>query len=88
VNDAVLTPLVFLHRFFSVEFLMANIAFKRSVVAMSSFMDPKVSLLSVLFATNFTGKWLLSGVSHQVALHGCYTDKPLAADCTYWQDLG
>ena len=88
MNNAMLTPLVFLHRFFSVKFLMANIAFKRSVVAMSSFVDPKISLLSVLFATNFTGKWFFSSVSHQVALHGGYTDKPLAADCTYWQDLG
>lgn len=33
-----LSPLMFLHWFFSVEFLMANVAFKRTVIAVRPFM--------------------------------------------------
>lgn len=83
-----LAPLMLLHRFFSVELLVANMAFKRTIVTMSSFMDPQISLLSVLFATDFAGKRLLSGVSNQMPLHGCHADKPLLTDSAYRQDLG
>jgi hypothetical protein len=88
MDNTVLAPLMFLHRFFSVELLMANMAFKRSIISMSSFVDPEISLLSVLFAADFAGKWLLSGMCHQMSLHSCNADKPLLTNCAYRQDLG
>ena len=37
MDDAVLAPLVLLHRLFTVELLVANVAFERSIVSMRSF---------------------------------------------------
>ena len=39
MDNAVLTPLMLLHWLFSVEFLVANVALKRSIIPMRSLMD-------------------------------------------------
>ena len=49
---------------------------------------PKIALLGVLFATDFTGEWFFSCVSDQMPLHCGNTDKPLTTYCTNRQDLG
>ena len=41
MNDGVLSPLVLLHRLLAVEFLLADVAFKGSMVSVGSFMDLK-----------------------------------------------
>ena len=41
MDDSVLSPLVFLHRFFSVKFLVTNVALERAVVAMGAFVNLK-----------------------------------------------
>lgn len=83
-----LAPLVLLHGLFSVELLVANVALKWAIVAMRPFVDPEISLLSVLLATDFAGKRLLSRVSDQMPFHGCHADEPFATNCTDWQDFG
>lgn len=42
MNNSVLSPLVFLHWFFPVKLLMADVAFKRTVVAVGAFVDLKL----------------------------------------------
>ena len=39
MHNSMLPPLMLLHWFFAVEFLMTNIAFKRAIISMGSFVD-------------------------------------------------
>ena len=41
MNNGVLSPLVLLHRLLAVEFLLADVAFKGSMVSVGSFVDLK-----------------------------------------------
>jgi len=41
MNDAVLSPLVFLHGLFAVKFLVANVAFKWTIISVGSLMNLK-----------------------------------------------
>jgi len=79
MDDAVLSPLMFLHGLFSVEFLCTNVTLERSVIPMSSLMNPQISFLCVLFAAHLAGEWLLAGVGHQVPLHRGHAHKVLQA---------
>merc|ERR1712076_101261 len=54
VNNTMLSPLMFLHGFFSVEFLVTNLALKWAIVSVSSFMNPQIALLSVMPSAYFT----------------------------------
>ena len=123
MDNAVLTPLMLLHWLFSVEFLVANVALKRSIIPMRPLMHlnrnfshdeigfsttssactgfrpekrdyvrtptyPKISLLSVLFPANFTGKRFFSRVSDQMPLHCGHADESFTTNSAYRQDLG
>lgn len=87
MDNAMLTPLMLLHGLFAVEFLVANVALKGSIVAMSSLMDAQIALLGVLLAADFTGERFFSRVSDQMPFHGCHADEPFATNCTDWQDF-
>lgn len=80
-----LAPLMFLHGLLSVELLVANVALERSVISVGPFVDPQISLLSVLLATDFAGEGLLSRVSDQMPLHCRHADEPFTADRADWE---
>lgn len=86
--NAVLSPLMFLHGFFSVEFLCADVALEGAVIPVGSLMNPKISFLSVLLATDFAGEGFLAGVGDEVPLHGGHADKLLAAHSADRKNLG
>lgn len=83
-----LPPLMFLHWLFAIEFLMANVAFKRPIISVGSFVHPKISFLCVLLATNFTTKRLFPGMGDQMTFHCGNTYKTFAANSTNWQNFG
>lgn len=83
-----LTPLVFLHGFFSVELLMTDVALEGAIIAMRPLVNPEISLLGILLATDFTGERLLARVGDQMPLHGRHADEPFATNGTDGQYLG
>lgn len=87
VPDAVLPPLVLLHRLLAEELLMADIALERTVVAVSPLVNPQITLLSILLAANFAIEWSLPSVDDQVSLHGGRAHKLLSAYSAHRKQL-
>jgi len=88
MNNGVLSPLVLLHWLLTIEFLLADVTFKWTVVGVSPFMHPEISLLRILLATDFAGKGLFASVCHQVPLHRSHTHKLLSAYSTNRNHFG
>jgi hypothetical protein len=87
MDNAMLTPLMLLHGFFPVELLVADVTLEGPIVAMRPLVDPEVSFLGVLFATDFAGEWFFSRMCDQMPLHGCHADKPFATNSTNRQNF-
>jgi len=83
MDNAVLTPLMLLHRLFAIKFLVADVTFKWAIISMSPLMDPKIALLSVLFSANFAGKWFFSRMSDQMPFHSGHANEAFATDSAY-----
>merc|ERR1740123_263197 len=75
MSNSMLTPLVFLHWFLSVEFLVANVALEWPFIPVCSLMNPQVPLLCVLLPTDLAVEGPLPGVGDKVSLHRSHTNK-------------